>query len=44
MLHCEEADVDFPINRINYIVSAGMSTVILSVTTDVIHSDQRLYH
>ncbi len=30
------ADVDFPIHKIKYIVGAGMSTVILSVATDVI--------
>ena len=38
------ADVDFPIHKFNYIVGAGMSTVILSVATDVIQSDQQLYH
>jgi len=39
MLRCD-ADVDFPIHKINYIVGAGVFTVILSVTTDMIHSDQ----
>ena len=34
----------FSINKINYKFGAGMSTVILSVATDMIHSDQRLYH
>ena len=41
MLHCY-ADVDFPINKINYIVGAGMFIVTLSVTMDVIYSDQWL--